>query len=68
MIIFNAQGRDTEENPVAILTREAQAPHVPANAWSHRAVCTSAEHLAALLGAGHEEWVRFRDKAIGKSK
>ena len=68
MFIFNAQGRDTLASPVAILTSEAQICHLPKTAWSHPVHCRNAVHLAALLGADHEEWERFRDNVIGKSE
>jgi hypothetical protein len=65
MFIFNAQGRDTPVSPVAIVVREAQICHLPKAAWLNPVHCTSTVHLAALLGADHREWERFRDKALG---
>jgi hypothetical protein len=65
MFIFNAQGRDVPVSPVAIAISEAQICHLPKAAWSNPVHCTGVEHLAVLLGADHQEWERFRDKAIG---
>jgi len=68
MFIFNAQGHDTPASPVAILSNEAQMGQLPKSAWSNPVYCTSAVHLAELLGADHQAWERFRDQAIGKTK
>jgi hypothetical protein len=66
MCMFNAQGRDSPASPVAIVISEAQICHLPKAASSNPVHCTSAAHLAALLGGDHQEWESFRDRAIGK--
>ncbi|MBP7865404.1 MAG: hypothetical protein KA419_05585 [Acidobacteria bacterium] len=67
MVIFNAQGRDTESNPLAILVSDLQLKELPIGAVSHPVLCTSAEHLASLLEVDFAEWSDFRDRVVGSS-
>ena len=67
MVIFNAQGRDTAESPLAILIGESQMAHVPREAAANPALCSAPVHLAQLLGVGFDHWSEFRDFALGKS-
>jgi hypothetical protein len=66
MIIFNAQGRDTPDEPLAILVNQSQLTQLPTAAASHPVFCSSPYRLAELLGIGIEKWTEFRDTAIGK--
>jgi hypothetical protein len=66
MIIFNAQGRDTPGEPLAILIDQSQLTQLPAAAASNPVICSSPHRLAELLGIGIEKWTVFRDAAIGK--
>jgi hypothetical protein len=68
MIIFNAQGRDTPDDPLAILVDQAQLAQLPAAAASNPVFCSSPHRLAELLGIGIEKWAEFRDIAIGKQR
>ncbi|MDR0673578.1 MAG: hypothetical protein LBF93_07965 [Zoogloeaceae bacterium] len=66
MVIFNAQGKDTPDNPLAILTRSCQSSQFPSDCASNPVLCSSASDLARLLGIGFGEWSDFRDLVIGK--
>ena len=67
MVIFNAQGRDSPERPLAILIDPSQRTHLPPTAAINPVLCTSPRHLSELLGISYVEWSTFRDAAIGKS-
>jgi hypothetical protein len=66
MVIFNAQGKDSPDNPLAILVHQTQKAHLPQAAGRHPILCTSPRHLSQLLGLAFEEWTEFRDSAIGE--
>lgn len=65
MVIFNAQGRDTPEAPLAIVLADRQLEHLPEDVASHPAVCGSPAELARLLGVAFERWGSYRDQVTG---
>lgn len=67
MVIFNAQGADTPDNPLAILVDPAQQLHLPSATAANPVFCASASRLAELLGVGISDWTAFRDSATGRS-
>jgi hypothetical protein len=64
MVIFNCQGRDSPESPLAILVGESQRTHLPQAVVRHPILCTSPMHLGQLLGFDFERWSEFRDAAV----
>ncbi|MDR3159291.1 MAG: hypothetical protein LBU11_09890 [Zoogloeaceae bacterium] len=64
MVIFNAQGMDTPENPVLIVLDPAQIPELPELDYQP-VVCASPAHLAQLLGVGFASWEAYRDRVVG---
>lgn len=65
MVIFNAQGGDTPESPLAILINDSQRAHLPEGTIRHPALCTSPMHLGLLLGFDFEKWATLLDAAMG---
>lgn len=68
MMIFNAQGRDTPDEPLVILVDQSQVKSLPAAIASNPVFCSSPYRLAELIGIGLGKWTEFRDTAIGKSR
>lgn len=66
MVIFNAQGEDTPESPLAILTHPHQLAQLPQGCASNPVFCGCARDLDRLLGMGFDDWSNFRDLVIGK--
>jgi hypothetical protein len=67
MVILNAQGADTAESPLVILTSQPQEAHIPNGFGKERVFCSSPERLAELLGTGFENWQSYRDLVIERS-
>ena len=67
MVIFNAQGSDTPEEPLAVAVNEHQVDQLPAGAASNPAICSSPDELAHLLGVTFEQWDDYRNHVLGKS-
>ncbi|GHU10455.1 hypothetical protein FACS1894185_1980 [Betaproteobacteria bacterium] len=67
MVIFNAQGNGTPENPLCIIPAPSQLPHLPSGLGSAYTPfpCTSPEHLWQLLGMGFDDWSEYRDHVVG---
>jgi hypothetical protein len=67
MIIFNPQGADEPNSPLAILVNESQLAHMPDDAAANPVICKSASHLGQLLGLGFEQWEDYRDAIVGRN-
>ena len=65
MVIFNAQGSDTPDAPLAIVLADGQFEHLPAGVASHPVTCDSPAGLARLLGVAFERWGSYRDQVTG---
>jgi hypothetical protein len=67
MIIVNAQGHDPVKNPVMILTRPAQSEQIHIED-DLPVLCTSVEHLAALLDMEFEDrhWQSYYNQIASK--
>jgi hypothetical protein len=64
MVIFNAQGRDSPENPVLILTDASQSSQVPPEIYQHAVLARDAIHLYTLLDGSYEGWERYRAQVL----
>jgi hypothetical protein len=60
MVMFNAQGSDTPENPVLILSAAEQAFHVTKDMYKNAIVAENGAHLLLLLEGTFESWHAYR--------
>jgi hypothetical protein len=66
-VIFNAQGKDTAQSPVVVLTSNNEDGALPSSIraqYRHRMSCADARQLAELLGSSCDEWGVFRDQVV----
>jgi hypothetical protein len=67
LVIFNAQGGKGTGAPLTILVNESQRVHLPERLVGEAELCSSANHLAMLLGVTFSDWQSFRDQVVGRN-
>ena len=66
MVIFNAQGADEPNNPLALLIESRQSIDLPEGVAANPVLCDSPSHLAELIGFSLEGWKDYRDSVVRK--
>jgi hypothetical protein len=64
MVMFNAQGNDTPQNPVLILCATEQELHVPKGMYKNAIVAENGLHLYSLLEGTFESWNAYRAQVV----
>jgi hypothetical protein len=64
MVMFNAQGSDTLENPILILCAAEQAFHVPKDMYKNAVTAENGLHLYSLLEGTFESWCAYRAQVV----